>query len=280
MPSTPASFPRRRESSIGSLLIWFSATFFFMFTLFPPLMAQHHYRLAQDPFALATEKLNHLQAALHWQSHDLDYHKAWMAEARAQLERSLDPTEKTNLQNGLSQETERAARQNPWDVNATYELMQVHLNRWLQQPGVTEANQIRILLKRVTDMDPYNPFVCERVGIVYQALGDTAQAEYFLDKAIALKPEDPQLKNSRAARFRSQATGLFHQQDYEGAYQRYQKAAVLSADPAGDLQNAAACRVNQRRYADARQILIDLLAKQPGYGPALELKAKLDRVLK
>lgn len=123
---------------------------------------------------------------------------------------------------------------------------------------------------RAVAEDNKNPRAHYVLGIVYQRLGKTAEAQQSFAEAVRLEPDNPDFLNASGSM-------LCIQKSYAEAVSQFEKALKnpLYKTPEVALMNAADCSRRANRAADAERFLRESLTANPEYAPALMAMAKL-----
>lgn len=136
------------------------------------------------------------------------------------------------------------------------------------QRGQMDAALDRAL--RAVAEDKRNPRAHYVLGIVYQRLGKSKEAQQSFAQAVRLDPDNPDFLNASGSM-------LCMQQKYTEAVSQFEKALKnpLYKTPEVALMNASDCSRRANRSADAERYLREALTANPEYAPALMAMAKL-----
>ncbi|NJD05412.1 MAG: type IV pilus biogenesis/stability protein PilW [Methylococcaceae bacterium] len=125
-------------------------------------------------------------------------------------------------------------------------------------------------LKHSVELDPKNGRAHDALAVLYQRLGQPADADAEFQKALELSSSDFGIANNYG-RF------LCEQGQYDKAMAQFQKTitAKLYPSPWVPLTNAGLCARSTGRSAEAEGYLRDALKANPEFAPALMEMAKL-----
>ena len=118
--------------------------------------------------------------------------------------------------------------------------------------------------------DKKNPRVHYMLGIIYQRLGKTKEAQQQFAEAVRIEPANPDFLNA-------QGTILCVERKYGEAIAQFEKALAnpLYQTPEVARMNAADCARRANRRAESERYMREALSANPNYAPALFAMAKL-----
>jgi type IV pilus assembly protein PilF len=127
-------------------------------------------------------------------------------------------------------------------------------------------------LKRAVELDSGNSEAYNALGVLYQRLDDSANAEASFKSALSLKPDNFAARNNYGRLLCSRAR-------YAEAFDQYHKVIgnKLYGQPWIPLTNAGICAHSAGKTVDAEHYLRDALEIQPGFPPALLEMARLSQ---